>query len=110
MPYIQDYFEVKTKLQPLIVSGTVTDEAGETLPGVSIIIEGTTSGTITDLDGNYSIEPPLDGRLIFSYLGYEQQTVEINEQQKINVTLLEELTLLDEVVVIGYGSMQRANR
>jgi TonB-linked SusC/RagA family outer membrane protein len=85
------------------VTGTVKDSNGDPLPGVSIIIEGTSIGTVTDLEGNYSLEVPEDGVLVFSFIGFERQRVELAGQSTIDITLLEDASSLQEVVVMGYG-------
>lgn len=84
------------------ISGTVSASDGP-LPGASVIIKGTTTGTTTDFDGNYSIEAGQNDVLLFSYIGYEPQEIQVNNQTVINV-LLNEGNQLDEVVVIGYGT------
>lgn len=94
--------------QKISISGTVTDPSGETLPGVSIIVAGTQQGTITDIDGNYTISVPTENsKLNFSYLGYETQTKTVGANRQINVVLLESSTMLDEVVAIGYAKVKR---
>ena len=91
------------------VSGKVTDDSnGEPLPGVNILVEGTASGTITDNDGNYRLEVPgNDAVLIFSYIGYERQSIVVGNQNNISIALQPDLTTLGEVVVIGYGTQTR---
>lgn len=89
------------------VTGTVYDKAGEPLPGVTVSIPGTTIGTVTDVGGKYSISVPEGSSLVFSFIGFERQTVAVNGQSVINITLNEELMALDEVVVIGYGTQER---
>ncbi|MDG1571814.1 SusC/RagA family TonB-linked outer membrane protein [Robiginitalea sp. M366] len=85
------------------VSGTVSDANGP-LPGASVVVKGTTTGTQTDFDGNYTLSGvPSDGVLVVSYIGYATQEVAVNGQSTINVTLAEDATALDEVVIIGYG-------
>lgn len=97
-------------LQPITVTGTVTDaQTGDPLPGVNIVIEGTTQGTATDMNGNYSIEASNDDVLIFSFIGYTQKSIDINGRQEINVALEPAATELVEVVAIGYESVRRRN-
>ncbi|GAA3575082.1 TonB-dependent receptor [Snuella lapsa] len=92
------------------ISGTVTDNTGMPLPGVSIIIKGTNLGTTTDFDGNYSInvQNPNDV-LVFSYIGYGTKEIAVNNQSTINVTLDEAASELEEVVVVGYGTEKKIN-
>ncbi|GAB4248174.1 MAG: TonB-dependent receptor [Ekhidna sp.] len=85
------------------VSGKVTDEAGEALPGVNVVVKGTTTGVTTDLDGNFQISVNDDDVLVFSYVGFEAQEVTVGARTTIDVTL-GGATELDEVVVVGYGS------
>lgn len=87
------------------VQGTVTSADGP-LPGATVLIKGTTSGTSTDFDGNFSIEVPSDGVLVVSYIGYGTQEVAVNGRDQIVVTLMAD-NRLDEVIVIGYGSQTR---
>ncbi|WP_419212043.1 SusC/RagA family TonB-linked outer membrane protein [Maribacter sp. X9] len=88
------------------VSGTVSDGAGP-IPGVNVILKGTNTGTSTDFDGNYTINVPSSGILVFSYLGYKTEEIQISNQTQINVTLAEDLQSLSEVVVIGYGTQNK---
>lgn len=88
------------------VTGTVTDNTGMPLIGVSVIEKGTTNGNVTDIDGKYRIHVEKGKTLVFSYIGYVNQEVEVNSNI-INIMMAEDNQLLDEVVVIGYGSMQR---
>ena len=90
------------------VSGVVTDESGEPLIGAGVVVEGTTVGTITGLDGDYTLTVPADAvNLVFSFIGLSDQTVPIAGQTVINVTLTEDSTFLDEVVVVGYQTVKR---
>lgn len=92
------------------VSGVVTDTQGETLPGVNILIKGTTFGTSTDFEGKYTVTlPQVPGTLIFRFVGYQEQEVKIDQQKTVNVKLKEESTSLEEVVVIGYGEMKKGD-
>ncbi|TXE09163.1 SusC/RagA family TonB-linked outer membrane protein [Gelidibacter salicanalis] len=86
------------------VSGTVTDQASAPLPGVNILIKGTTTGTTTDWDGNYSISAKNGDIVVFSYVGFKPQEFNYTGQQSLNVVLIEDTALLDEIVLIGYGS------
>lgn len=88
------------------VTGTVKDKTGMPLPGVNVLEKGTTNGSITDVDGKYIINVEKGKTLLFSYIGFTTQEVTVNKST-INVTLQEDLQSLEEVVVIGYGSMQR---
>ena len=88
------------------VTGTVTDKSGMPLIGVSVVEKGTTNGNVTDIDGKYSVKVEKGKTLVFSYIGYQTQEVKV-ESNVINVTMNEDSQLLDEVVVIGYGSMER---
>ena len=89
------------------ISGTIIDETGIGLPGVNIIILGTSSGTVTDLDGKYSITASSDDVLRFSYTGFASQEIEVGDQTTIDVTLGNDAALIDEVVVVGYGTTNR---
>jgi TonB-dependent starch-binding outer membrane protein SusC len=91
------------------ISGTVRDsQSGELLPGVNIVVEGTTIGTSTNTDGEYELSVPgSDVVLVFSYIGYSTQRITIGDQQVIDVRLQLDLAGMDEVVVVGYGSQQR---
>jgi TonB-linked SusC/RagA family outer membrane protein len=91
------------------VSGTVTDENGEPIPGATVSVQGTTTGTVTDLEGDYSISVPEESTLTFSFIGYETQNIEVGDQSVINVTLIEDMASLDEVVVIGYGTQKKSD-
>lgn len=96
----------------IIISGRVTDAGMEDpLPGVSVFIRGTSNGVITDINGNYSIEVPAEGKstLEFAYIGYINEDVEIKDKKDISVALLEDIVALEEVVVTGYGTQKRSN-
>lgn len=93
---------------PITVSGTVVDSEGAPLIGVNIQVKGSTVGTSTDIDGQFSIdEVDADAILIFSYIGYQTLEVPVNNQTTLTVTLQEDLQRLDEVVVVGYGSQTK---
>lgn len=93
--------------QTLTIQGTVTDDQGQTLPGATVIVQSTGSGTVTDLNGNYSISCDASDILVFSYVGYLDQQITVGNQQRINVVLSEDILALGEVVVVGYGTMRK---
>ena len=92
-----------------MVTGKVTDPSGEPLIGVSVMVSGTSIGTITDFDGLYMIEVANDAQLQFSYMGYQTVTENVKSRSIINVVLKEDTRLLDEVVVVGYDTQRKAN-
>ena len=90
------------------VSGTITSDNGEPLIGATVLVKGTSTGTVTDFDGKYSIDVSSgDAVLVFSYTGYKQQEMAVGNQTNIDVVLVTDLTLLDEVVVTGYGTQRK---
>lgn len=99
------------ELQQKVVKGTITDvNTGEKLPGVNVVIEGTTTGVITDANGQYSIEVSKpDAILIFSYIGYASQKVQYSGQETIDVKLATDVKKLDEIVVVGYGFAKKSD-
>lgn len=91
------------------VKGKVIDSSGSPLPGVSVSVKGTTSGTITSGDGNYTLEIPVAAKtLVFSFVGMKSQEVAVGNQTQINVTLADEAIGLEEVVAVGYGTQRKA--
>ncbi len=89
------------------ISGTVTDESGDPVIGVNISIPGTSTGTISDFDGKYSLAIPYGSKVRFSYIGYVDQEIVITNQTIVNIKLKEDIETLDELIVIGYGSVAR---
>lgn len=89
------------------VKGTVVDENGNPVPGVTIIVVGSTKGVLTDLEGNYSIEVKSTDKLSFSFIGLESQTIEVKDQNVINVTMQERAELLDEVQIVAFGKQKK---
>ena len=93
-----------------ITGNIISSDNNETLPGVNILIKGTTRGTISDLDGNYTIAvEPADSVLVFSFVGYNPKEVRIGSQSVIDVVLGQESVQLDQVVVIGYGTIKKSD-
>lgn len=104
--------EILTSVQQQIkVSGKITDSANrEAIPGVTIIVKGTTIGIVSDIDGGYTINVPnRNSVLVFSFVGYKTQEIVVSNETSINVSLVSDVTDLDEVVVVGYGVQKRAN-
>ena len=90
------------------ITGKVTGEDGQGLPGVNILVKGTPNGTITDVDGNYSLTVPDESNvLVFTYVGYLTEEVAIGDRQVVNVSLFLDVTTLSEIVVVGYGGVDR---
>lgn len=94
--------------QDVQVSGTVLDETGMPLPGVSILLKGSTRGTTSDLDGKYSISGPSNGVLVFSFIGYNTTEETIGSRTIIDVNLSPDVSNLEEVVVVGYGTQKKS--
>ncbi len=90
------------------ITGTVKDATGTPLPGASVLVKGTTNGTQTDFDGNYTIQAQMNDVLVFSYLGFSTQEVVISGNTVIDVTLSEDASQLDEVIVTGYTTQSKA--
>ncbi len=98
----------QTTQQQLTVTGKVTDQSGQPLPGATIVVKGTTQGTVTDAEGNYSLSNvAVNATLVFSFVGMETQEINVGNRTRIDVTLQEEAIALQEVVAVGYGTMQR---
>ena len=96
--------------QQVTITGKVTDRNGIPLPSVTVVVKGTTSGTITDNDGNYSIgNVPSNGVLVFSFVGMTTQEVIVGKLSRIDVTLLEEAIGIEEIVAVGYGTQKKVN-
>ncbi len=95
--------------QDVAVSGKVSANDGEGIPGVSITIQGTQRGTITKGDGTYNVMATPNSTLVFSFVGYLSQVVSVSGRSTINITLAEDTKALEEVVVVGYGTQKKAN-
>ena len=90
------------------VSGKVTDTTGAPLPGVSVVVKGTTTGTITDFDGNFSLNNfPQNATLLFSFVGMKTQEISVGNKTSISIVMEDETVGIDEVVAIGYGTVRK---
>ena len=95
--------------QDRTVSGTVKDETGSPLPGVNVVIKGTTTGTATDLDGKYSLSASSGATLVFTFIGYTTVETEVGSRSNIDVRMESDTKTLSEVVVTGYTSEKKAD-
>jgi TonB-linked SusC/RagA family outer membrane protein len=103
-------FTIRKASQPLAtVTGRVTDDKGEGLPGVTVLVKGTTTGTSTDVDGNFSLDAPANATLVISSVGFTTQEIAVNNQTTINVRLATNTQNLSEAVVVGYITQERQN-
>ncbi len=92
------------------ITGVVTDSEGQPLPGVTVVLKGTTIGVITDINGRYALDVPADAQsLSISFVGMKTQELAINGRSQINVSLEEDAVGLDEVVVVGYGVQKKGD-
>lgn len=112
-PYHGDFLNESenSDMEDIIITGVVTvKEDGTTLPGVNVLIKGTTIGTVTDMDGNYSINVPDNSViLVFSSIGFISQEVQVGPSNVINISLASDLQQLSEVIVVGYGSQKKSD-
>ena len=94
------------------ISGDVFDQNGVPLPGVNVIVQNTSTGTVTDFDGHFSLDVPDDPKTVieFSSLGFKTQTINIGNQTQFNITLQEDAQSLDEVVVVGFGTQKKIQK
>ncbi len=100
-------FTLPALAQKIEVHGVVDDSTGEPLIGATVMEKGTTNGTATDFDGNFTITVAPNATLVFSYIGYDSQEVAVNGRTELKVTLQDNATMLAETVVIGYGSVKK---
>lgn len=102
--------DIKMKLQPVTITGTVTNQSGDPLPGVNVVIKGTNQGNITNSNGEYSVEGvPEDATLVYSYVGMITQEIPVRGQTNIDVVLKEATLDIDEVIVVGYGTQKKSD-
>lgn len=104
------FFTLSLYAQQIKLTGNVSSASDkEPMIGVTIMVKGTPTGTVTDFDGNYSLEVPSNSTIVFSMIGYKTQEIKVNNRTHINVALAEDVEALDEVVVIGYGAVKRSD-
>jgi len=95
--------------EDITIKGKVTDEEGNPIPGAAILIKGTSKGTSTDIDGDFTLEVPEDAVLVVSFLGFVTQEIEVGNQANFEIVLIEDSSQLEEVVVVGYGTQKKIN-
>ncbi|NIJ43908.1 TonB-linked SusC/RagA family outer membrane protein [Wenyingzhuangia heitensis] len=106
----KEIVKVKLDQQQVAIKGTVTDEFGMPIPGANVVVKGTTKGTITDFDGNYQLNiSDKNAILVFSYVGYKDKEVAVDNQTVVNVVLQQDVSELDAVVMVGYGSVKKSD-
>ena len=101
--------ESAPNIEDITVTGSVSDEFGDPLIGVNVAVQGQSRGTITDIDGNFTIEVDQGDVLVFSYVGYLRQEIVVGEQTRVDVVMLTDVQTLDEVIVIGYGTQKKSH-
>lgn len=104
---VSDLMSVESVSQEKTVQGTILDENGEPLIGVTVLIKGTTSGTVTDFDGKFSLNVAEGAQLEISYVGYQTQVITVGNQSVLSIKMKSDAELLDEVVVVGYGVVKK---
>src|SRR5882757_4323515 len=95
-------------MPPVTVTGQVKDAQGQPMVGVNVKVKGTTTGAQTDVNGKFQLQAPNDATLVFSFLGYAEQSVPLNGQTVLNIKLKENAIALQEVVAVGYGTQKRS--
>ena len=95
--------------QNITVKGVVKDATGESVIGASVVQKGTSNGIITDIDGNFALNVKPGATIVVSFIGYVSQEIKITNQTTVNITLKEDSEMLDEVVVVGYGTMKKSD-
>jgi TonB-linked SusC/RagA family outer membrane protein len=101
--------KITIQIEEIPISGKVVDMNGIGIPGATVIVEGTTTGTATDIDGNFNLDVPEGAVLLISFIGYQSQRITVDTQSQFNIVLEEDLSSLDEIVVVGYGTQKKVN-
>ena len=99
--------EIEIEIQEIEITGKVTDVNGNGIPGATVLVEGSNTGTATDIDGNFTLDAPEGAVLLISFIGYQPQRVTVDSQRVISVTLYEDQSSLEEIVVVGYGVQEK---
>lgn len=107
--YATDSVITNEVLQSSVIKGVVKDSNGEPLLGVNVIVKGTTIGSVTDIDGNFSFEAPAGSTLVISYIGFKSEEIKVKGNTPLNIILKEDSEALDEVVVVGYGVQKKSD-
>lgn len=107
--YATDSVIANEVLQSSVIKGVVKDSNGEPLLGVNVIVKGTTIGSVTDIDGNFSFEAPAGSTLVISYIGFKSEEIKVKGNAPLNIILKEDSEALDEVVVVGYGVQKKSD-
>lgn len=103
----QEEIEISVEPHEIEIKGTVTDSNGDGIPGATVLVEGSNTGTATDIDGNFTLDVPEGAVLLISFIGYQPQRVAVGSQGVISVVLEEDQSSLDEIVVVGYGVQEK---
>ena len=107
-PEMAESMGIEVVQQSGTITGKVVDSSGEAIIGASVVVKGTTNGTITDIDGNFTLDVPAKATLVISYIGYTTVELPVDGKQTLSITLKEDTEMLDEVVVVGYGTQKKA--
>lgn len=102
-------FPVQAWAQKQTVTGTVIEQNGEPVIGATIMEKGTSNGTTTDIDGNFTINVEPKATIVISYVGYQTQEIKVDGKTHLDITIKEDNQILDEVVVVGYGTMKKSD-
>lgn len=106
---VRSIAQTSSSQQKKTITGTIVDPSGIPVIGANVMVKGTTNGTITDMDGKFSLEVPKESMLVVSYIGYANQEIKVSNQTNLSIALKEDAEALDELVVVGYGTQKKIN-
>lgn len=106
---VRSIAQTSSSQQKKTITGTIVDPSGMPVIGANVMVKGTTNGTITDMDGKFSLEVPKESMLVVSYIGYANQEIKVGNQTNLSIALKEDAEALDELVVVGYGTQKKVN-